>query len=649
MINPQFSRVFYRLAAVAVFLSLGCQARIGWAQLSSADALYFADRVDRVAEGLDVAKVPALQESVDSVQVAIAAVEHDLLHSTNPTTGQAWLEYLDLLEVSSAIAELREAPGQPTSRDEIRIQRLALARLDKALASLRTRLTINYPGLELAQIPQLRAAVRHLDAMLRHRDPERSIKYVEDQLQEVSAALRDPQATTEVEAFYHLDAINRLLIETGQGGTLVTDLQSRFDQPNLRVGVGSNLISRIASRPFSEPSDIHECLLGTFIRGRATLSGSVTACLLPSEGVAKIQLILNGNLTSQNRGYRKPVTVDAIGYGSVSATKVLNLSDVGIVAEPAIAAAQLSSKIQRINHPLKIVRRVAMKKALEQKGAANSEGSRRLERRVAESFDRQTDENSPLGDGKSSPAKDLVAVLRRLGVAEPSRSWSSDSRYVLTNVLQRTGQDLAAAVRPPVVRGAHDITIQIHESLINNVMTEMLAGRTMTGSQLETLGKSLFPELDLAAKSETDTEANDDGGEDDLEEFTISFSRTRPIIFEARQGLVWIGLRGTRFQQGDQSLKTSLRVRAQYKPIFVQGHGYMLQRQGEVEIDFPGTEILSFGQIATRKKMERVFDRSLPKQLLDKPIHVPVKQLPESGIRVQEFDAQQGWLTLGMR
>ncbi|WP_145122402.1 hypothetical protein [Rosistilla oblonga] len=627
-----------RFSAVALFSVLVLDAACCCAQLSQSDVEYFADRIDTAADQLDVATVPSLDEFVDQVQAAIATVQQELRIAGDTANTSAWLGYLKLNELSDALAAVQQAPSDPTSRDEARTQMLALAQLDKVLGDMRLRLTINYPGLERAQIPRLRTAVRQLDAMLRHRDPQRSIEYVATQMADASKTLRAADTTTAADVFYQLDELTRLLIETRQAPLLVADIRGRFVNSNLRIGVGSNLISRIATRPFQEPTAINECLLGTFIRGRATLTGTVTTCLLPSEGVAKIQLILSGDLTSQNRGYRKPVTVDAVGYGHVTATKVLNLNDAGIHAEPAVASAQLSSKIQRVNHPLKIVRRIAMKKALEQKGATNAEGSRRMERRVAENFDRQTDQTAPLGDGKSTPLRDLVDVLGRLGVDEPSRVWSSETRYLLTTLRQRTDDDLAAAVPPPSVAGSHDLSVQIHESLINNVMTRILAGRTMTGSQLRQLGKSLLPELQFAADQS-----------DEAEEPIITFSRTRPIIFEARQGKVWIGLRGTRFQQGDQSLKMPLRVRAEYLPTFVQGHGFVLQRQGEVEIDFPGTQRLSIGQIATRKKMERVFDRSLPMQLLDKPIRVPVKQLPESGIRVQEISAQQGWLSLGMR
>ncbi|QDV69888.1 hypothetical protein Poly24_36060 [Rosistilla carotiformis] len=619
------------------------QAACCLGQLSRGDSEYFADRIDGAAAQLDVAAVPSLEDFVVRTQTAIATVEQELGKGNDPANAAAWLGYLKLSELSEALAASAQWKQPPTSRDEAKRQMLAMAQLDKALGDMRLRLTINYPGLEKAQIPALRTAVRNLDAMLRHRDPARSIEYVRVQMRETAKALRDADETTAAEAFYQLDELTRLLIETGQAPLLVADLRGRFRHANLRVGIGGSLISRIATRPFNEPTAINECLLGTFVRGQATLRGTVTTTLLPSDGVAKIQLILNGDLTSQNRGYRKPVTVDALGYGHVTATKVLYLDDAGMRSEPAVASARLSSKIQRVNHPLKIVRKIAMKKAQEQKGAANAEGSRRLERRVAKNFDRQTDENEPLGDGKSTPVRDLMAVLGRLGVEEPSRLWSSESRYLLTTLRQQTDQDLAAAVPPPSVAGSHDLSIQIHESLINNVMTQILAGRTMSGTQLQQLGKSLMPELDF----DNPETVGDDSEES--EPPVITFSRTRPIIFEARDGKVWIGMRGTRFQQGDQSLKMPIRVRAEYLPTFVVGHGYVLQRQGDVEIDFPGTQRLSIGQIATRKKMERVFDRSLPKQLLDKPVRVPVKQLPESGIRVQEISAQQGWLSLGMR
>ncbi|MEZ6088917.1 MAG: hypothetical protein R3C05_13000 [Pirellulaceae bacterium] len=356
-----------------------------------------------------------------------------------------------------------------------------------------------------------------------------------------------------------------------------------------------------------------------------------------------------------------PVTVDATGCGTVHATKDLYLDDHGLRSEPAVASAQLTSRIDRINHPWRIVRRIAMKKANEQKGASDREGSRRLEKRVSENFDRQVAETSPLGDGSNSSLKNLVNVLRRFGIEEPGRIWASDTRYMLISALQREATDLAAPTPAPHVAGSHDVVIQFHESVVNNVATALLAGRTLTGPQLEQIAKSLFPNIDLepkpqrrsaqegsksgGAESDDDTDEADD---EETEPAKISFARDRPIIFDAQDGAIWIGINGTRFQQGESSLKTALRVRAKYVPVYVDGQGYILKREGLVDIKFPGSVKVSVGQITIRSKMEKVFGRAFPERLLERPLNLPIKQLNNPRVFVQAIDARHGWLTVGL-
>jgi len=619
-------------------VALTCLATAAYAQPST-NLLQLAEQLELAAAELDPAQVPPFDDVLRETIEVLGETTSDLQGSA---VGQQWLAYLQLEPLREAIEGIGDVASRPANRAAASAQAARLQRLSETIDRLLARVTINYPGLELASIGELRRQVRVLDAMIRHRDPERSMRFLGKQLDDLAKAVRAASASGPLppEDFFRFDSLVRLLVEMRQGASLVAHLRQVYRQPNLRVQVGADLIDRLASRPFFEPSDVNECLFGTRVLGQAQLTGTVTTRLRESAGVATIELVLQGDVRSQNRGYRFPVTVDANGYGNVTATKILKVNESGLEAEPAVATASLRSRIRRVNHPLRIVRQLALREAHKQKSRSDAEGARRLERRVATGFDDKAMQFSPIGDQKSTPVKDLMDVLARLGIEEPSQHWSSDRRYVSTAIGQQSQVELAADIPAPALVGAHSMAVQIHETMVNNLTTTMFSNRTVTSRQIELVVKSILPEFELPRDDDDDPDAD--------EQVEIAFARTRPVIFVARDGILRIGIRGTSFRQDEQKLDMNLQVTAEYQ-VEQDAQGTRLVRRGEIEITFPGTRRLSIRQIATRKKMEAVFGRVFPDRLFAESIELPLKQLPGLKVRARELTIGNGWFTIGLK
>ena len=81
-------------------------------------------------------------------------------------------------------------------------------------------------------------------------------------------------------------------------------------------------------------------------------------------------------------------------------------------------------------------------------------------------------------------------------------------------------------------------------------------------------------------------EEEEKGKED--EPFELEFARLRPIIFEARDQTIKLGIRGARFTQGKRTIRQTLEITANYQPARMADGTSVLVRQGDVEVDFPG-------------------------------------------------------------
>lgn len=588
-----------------------------------------ADRIKSEIDALDPNQIPEVDSFVLATISAMEEVERSLNQTAGAAGARAWLDYLRFDPLRENLQQWSQIHANSSAREAAEFR----AETAELINSLLARTTINYPGLELAHIPELRRAVRMLDRMTRYRLRDKTISYVRRIMEGFVKRLRSDDEIEDASLFFQLDELNRLLRETNQAASLTQWLRAQFAQPNLTIGIGSDLVDDIVSRPFSEPSPVNECLFGTRLVGNSVLTGTISSRLLPARGTARIELLLQGTLSSTTRGYHRPITLDADGYGNVTASKELTISESGVSTEPAIASATVSSRIRRINHPLRIVRRIAMNQAQKDKGRTNTESARRLERKVADGFDEQVASENPLGDGGTKPVQEFVKILNRFGVAEPTRYLSSESRYILTTLAQQGHWDLAAPIGPPVLTGTHSIALQIHETIVNNIMTEVIAGRTLTTRQVGLIIKSIMPEAEVKANGE--------------EFAAIEMSRTRPIVFEARNDSLRMGFRAVRFITGAQDRKKSLEVVAEYTPVRDASGAAFFQREGEIQVATTGTRDVEYRVL--KEKIQVEFERIFPERLLDEPIKLPIDELSGRQIRPREIAIADGWLTLGMR
>ena len=624
-------------------------------QTVSAANAPLASAIEAAAESLDPDRIPDPDQTAEQTVAAIDEATRWLRTNTSGENFQAWLEFLQFDPLLDAIDEEKSAGV-----------------IGREAVALRYRLVGIDPGLELSVLRTVREQLKTLIASLRFRNRDRAVEGIAKSMRDTAESLREDDGVLEVATREEIAEMIDLLSQSNQAPGLIERVRSEFSTRNAVVSVHESLITDAAARAVNECRGVNDCILGTRVIGTAQINGAVTADVRPAEGAVELALFLNGTYQGRNRGYNGPVTLQTAGRGQVFASRVATISFDGVALSPTYAKAVLDNDILSITPKKRfgrrIVKKIASKRAAEQKPAADRIAVDKLRTQVGTQFDSQTSEAIAFTPPKLMDR--VVPVLRRLDLETPPRQLrSTDSRIIVDTVISSDDQ-LSTRVARPGFPQHLDIAVQLHESVVDNAAAKVLAGRTLTRTELlrwlklggvdtDALAERVAEAGESGEEDANDNDANktddddrdDDDAAEDAEDFEIDFARDRPIIFEARDGGVRVGIRGTRFAQGSRELKRSLEIVANYVPGMLPDGRFVLVRQGEGKVEFPGrSRRLSIAQAGLRRTLEKRFATAFPEILLDRTFTVPstvsLETLAGRTFRIEHIAANNGWFTV---
>lgn len=617
------SHPFILLRTVCFAALLGAQAYFpseSAAQLSDSDRARLVSQIRYDASQITEDRFPDLELAKQDVTEKIDAVRQFMLAQRSQSNGQAWLDYLDLAPLSEAL------------------QSDSLSDVARSAIDVRFRLIGNIEGLEMSSLTRLRSSIEKLLAAIRFRDGEKAAEQLGKQLESLAERIEAMDQIPSAEDAAALSALVSLLEESQQARGVVASIREVFGRPNVAIFVGESAIQQAVNRDVNRSRPIRDCILGTRIIGEAYTTGFVTANLLPSIGAARIQVSLNADVSTRSTGYNGPVKLRTTGNAQVSATRTLNINESGVTMDPAFATASLNTEITAIEHKLKLVRRIARKKAAEQKPKADRIAVERMRQQVGEEFAQQTREAS----GMETPniSQKIAPTLNRLSLVDPARLWGSTDDALFVDTTLRRNDQISTTVSRPPISVAYDAAIQIQESVVDNALGPFLAGRTVNEAMIN----------DLLAESGRPVEKKE--SEDAEPPFEIDFARLQPIVFEARDGAIRFGVRGTRFAQGERELKVPMEITATYRPAMTpEGHAILI-RDADVNVDFPGPKRLSVSQAGLKRTIQKRFDEVFPESLLQREIEVPqtveIEAIRGRQYRAHHIDSRDGWLTIAV-
>jgi hypothetical protein len=567
--------------------------------------------------GLDVNALPNPTVSKSELEYALNDLENFIGMGTQ--NGQAWNAFLRLDELRAELA--KETPATST------------------LVDLEMNLRQNYLGLEYQQFTQLREKLNRYTRAVRYgASPEKSIKILAAKIDELVGDLNSPVEGTGLQRSGKVGIVANYLFESGQVPWAVSQLRGEFSTPNIQVYARESLLNRLLMRPIAQPSPVDECILGTRILGRACLQGSVSADVVPMSGGVSLRLNMFAAMTSQNKGYNRGVVLNTIGSSPVFASKQIFVTPDGVSSTPAIASTNLQSSIQSIEHRLRIVRRIAKKKAAEQKPQADAIAQGRLQNKVQTQYDEQVNTQLAQASGQLTSLRQTPRPeLNRTGFPKPSFAVYSTDSTVNGNLVQAANYQLAASSNCPIAKPlSSDVVLEGHQSAVINALDVLLGGRTIRSENLDEYAQQILGEV----PEEILKEAND-------EAWSITFAPFHPIEIEFVDGQVHLTLRILKMTRGEQTLDDSANISVTYNPSFSDGVLTLL-RDADVEIGFVknaggfrATALRSFLKL----KMETTFKEEIVTKRIDLAKHMP----NAPALVVNSLKIDQGWVQVGLR
>lgn len=593
-----------------------------YGQFSEQDRTRLIGGIESLEKNFDAAKLPAVGAAKENLLQSIAEVEKYLQGSTDADNRAAWLNFLALQPITEAI--------ESSAADSV---------VMLEARELRDRLIGMESGFELPAIRNLRSAALKLSQSISLNSDKG--KRVVASLAALSKLIKELKGTPSTQQFAQIGFLIGTISSTGQGDELVREFREVFGKPNVAVLVGKPLLQKAVEREITREEPVRQTILGTRIVGTATMTGQVSANLMPSENTAKIEIGFKADFDSDNTGYKGPVRVLTTGKGKIDLVRTLDIDSSGFRLSGDKTDVELNTTIDAICHKMEMVRKLAWKAARRQKPEADCIAKQRLEKQVSQQFEDEA-RNLNLASG-SGFLDEGGTALQRLSLTPPTHSWSSSENMLTLDSLFRADHQLGSVDPRPVIDASFDAAIQIHESAIENACATVLAGRTLNEKKLD----------DLLGKIGRGNEPGDDKQPaEDEEPFEIVFSQLRPIVFESRDQVLRVGVRGRRFTKGSRVLQKALEVTAAYKPTKTADGTVVLKRDGKVKVDFGGKK-LSISEAGMKPVIEKSFGKVFPDVILDRAIKIAddakMESLRGMELRTHLVRADNGWLTIAIR
>ena len=579
-------------------------------------------------------------------------------------TAERWKEYLrwDLLE--------------PHFQDDVAINRQSLENLDAVLR----RFHSDQPGLETPVFLQTARAIERYrelafwNALTRRRDTSAIYETYVKRLQvQLRRHLEDPTVETTRQVGKALGMIEY----QGQAPWLLETIRSRYRRPNIVAQVSVAALNDLAE-PISQSQPVRDFVLGAKVRGTALTSGEVKLASMESPDHISLEIQLAGHITTKTVGYKKPVRVRTTGHTDYSATKQLLISDERFYATPANVSARARNHVHSVRKTggdfgRQLIEKIAWKKVLKKKAQTERITEKKARRRLSEKFDERV--FTALTEGREKYEQKLRMPMLRRGFVPEEVHFASNAGALLAQVSLATGRQLSTDTNPPPKDIRNDVTVQVHETAINNYLPFILSGvgmRQDAADEPSRLEGDVPPWLKKLAEEDTglvpedSQEEVEEQLEEDFKPYELVFNSEHPASVSFDKNRLVVRLRfavlKTSLDEDEKPLENwDFLVTYQ---VTRRDNSIVLVRDGQIEVFPTGFDPrwdtrMTGKQVGYRNNLAKNINKKAARgEGFPAEIVVPELKLtdadndedqPERTFQLQQLECDDGWLTIGYR
>jgi hypothetical protein len=417
---------------------------------------------------------------------------------------------------------------------------------------------------------------------------------------------------------------------------LAERVNAYYRNANIRVALSSDLLNRMIPAQTPQVEAVEDNILGAWVSGISQTNTKVRIVLVPDEHRWNIGLEAQGEVASDTASSKGPATFYQRGWSMFRARKRVTVDRRGIRMFSAEAQANANTDLNDFETdfdgiPLLggLARSIARTQYDASQSAAKVEVEGKIIVRAVSQLDREVTQK--LEQAKNDFQLKMIKPLRDLGLEPTAVDMETTRERLIARYRMASREELSAHTPRPQAPGDSMLSVQIHESALNNVLESLaLNGRRMELSEL-------YKEM----AGRFNTTRNIEIPEDLPENVFVTFADEDPVRVDCQDGRVQLTIRLKELMQaGTRNRWANFTVQAYYYPTADQLDAN-LQREGIIELIGDGRP-LPLGQ---RMALNAIFTKVLSKS---RKLHVINRQISNSpqlrDQQVTQFVIHDGWI-----
>lgn len=408
-------------------------------------------------------------------------------------------------------------------------------------------------------------------------------------------------------------------------------LEVHYRNANFRLTVSQDLLNRLMPERAPEYQWVCDRVLGKPVHGSSVTMSKLGVRLIPDSSRWRLALDIEGLVTANTWSESGPATFWSDSASAYRAWKEVELRLDGVRAQPVQLRVANETQLRAVRtdlDPIPVIGALANGVARSQYDQRQPQARAEVEYKVAHRAGMQIDREAKLRleDLNRRLEQRLLGPLSNVGI-EPVVIESQTSSERLTARLRlATSNQLGANTPRPQAPAGSLVSVQIHESAINNLLAGLeLDGETLSIPELrqriaERLGR---PEI-AQRTSESD-------------DVVVGFADREAMTVHCRDGEVHVVL-AIKVLVKPPRRWTDFRLRARYKPQ-TRGLNAELVREGVVELS--GPRLSTRSQIPLRSVASKIFSPDQPLRLTPEEMQDDARF---SQVSITQFVIADGWL-----
>ncbi len=408
-----------------------------------------------------------------------------------------------------------------------------------------------------------------------------------------------------------------------------------YRNANARVAIAAELVNHLLPQPPAFNETVDDEIAGTRVYGRSRATGRLRIFLVPDRRHWRLGLESQGMVRSETESSRGPARFFHDTDARFRAHKVVQVDHRGIRLWNSVVDADASPTLTGMETdfdsvPLLnvIARALVMQQYEMEEGSARSLMRRRVRERIASRFDEEIEKS--LRELKSQFVTRFQRPMRKLELNPTPVELETTSTRLIARYRIAGDHQLASHTPRPQAPGDSVLSVQIHESTVNNILEQLhLDGRTV---EL----KTLYGEMSrlFQGKAAEIPEDVPDGVQ-------LKFAKQDAIRVQFGQDEITIVLALEELSHKKRAWRHFV-VRATYRPR-PDRLDPSLERAGYVRLK--GRRLKIGDQVVLRGIFSKVFSRRPPVHLLGRQIGQDPRFAP---FALSQYVVRGGWIGVAL-